>query len=470
MGSKAGQVLLTAGGTALITALTVLAANHLPVQAVVVANVPLVNRLPTGVLAGERLAVSVLIAATVVTVTLFRLYESRPQRILDTIFQTEHDIVVATCVLATIGYFDYSFRLPRLTLVIMTAMLMVALPAWFSGLRLWRRTRTERVVVVGKDVDRIASVIEAVSPSVVGYVYSPSSGAVDADSRDAELVVDGGVPADSLAEYDCLGGLSRLEDILLEFDIDTAVVTLGQSDRAEFFGVLRTCHDNGVAVRVHSEHVDNVLPLDRSSEFVTVDLEPLDWKSRAAKRAFDVAFAGIGLLALAPLLVVIAIAIKLDSPGPVFYTQERTAEFGGTFPIRKFRTMVPEGESATPGTEEDRVTRVGRILRRTHLDEIPQLWSILNGEMSVVGPRAVWTTEEKLLQEEVLDWKKRWFVKPGLTGLAQINGVSSENPEAKLRADLEYIQRQSFWFDLKIVVRQIAVVVRDVGTLVGNRD
>jgi lipopolysaccharide/colanic/teichoic acid biosynthesis glycosyltransferase len=464
MAARSSRALLTAGGTAAITAVAAFVANHPPVQAVFAA-IPLLDRLPAVVLFGDRLLISVLIATGVVTATLFRLYRPRPQRILDTVFQTERGVVVATSVLATIGYFDYSLRLPRLTLVITTALLLAALPVWFSALRLWRQTRTERVIVVGKDSDKIASVVEALPSPIVGYVYSPTEASSASESPDTALVTDGGVAVNALADYDCLGGLSRLEDIVVEADVDTVVVTLSQSDRAEFFGVLQTCHDNGVAVKVHREHVDNVLPLDASSEFVTVDLEPLDWESRAAKRAFDIVFAGVGLLASAPLLTVIAVAIRLDSPGPVFYTQERTAEFGGTFLIRKFRTMIPEGESAEPGTNENRVTRVGGILRRTHLDELPQLWSILVGEMSVVGPRAVWTAEEQLLQEEVPTWKKRWFVKPGLTGLAQVNDVSSENPEAKLRADLEYIQRQSFWFDLKIVIRQILLVVRDVGSL-----
>ena len=128
--------------------------------------------------------------------------------------------------------------------------------------------------------------------------------------------------------------------------------------------------------------------------------------------------------------------------------------------------MRPESEDTTPGEETDRVTRVGRFLRRTHLDEIPQLWSILVGDMSVVGPRAAWTDEELLLEEQVSTWSQRWFVKPGLTGLAQINDVTSEAPREKLRYDIEYIRRQSFWLDLKIVVRQIWGVLGDLVTTV----
>lgn len=127
--------------------------------------------------------------------------------------------------------------------------------------------------------------------------------------------------------------------------------------------------------------------------------------------------------------------------------------------------MVPEGESATPidDEENDRITRVGSVLRRTHLDEIPQLWLILCGDMSVGGPRAVWVEEEYLLEDKSEMWRKRWFVKPGLTRLAQINDVSSLESEGKLRYDLQYVRDQSFQYDLQIVARQIWKVLSDVG-------
>lgn len=126
--------------------------------------------------------------------------------------------------------------------------------------------------------------------------------------------------------------------------------------------------------------------------------------------------------------------------------------------------MPDRGDNGRVRGEEqnDRITRVGRVLRRTHLDEIPQLWSILVGDMSVVGPRAVWTEEESLLEAQERSWRKRWFVKPGLTGLAQVNDAKSTNPEEKLRWDLQYVKSQSFALDVKIVVRQMWKVGGDV--------
>jgi len=260
-----------------------------------------------------------------------------------------------------------------------------------------------------------------------------------------------------------LGGLSRLESVLVENDVDTAVFAFDQTDRQEFFGVLATCHQHGVDAKIRREKADSVLVSnDPGQEIVDVDVDPWDWQDRVVKRAFDVAFSSAGLIATAPLIVLIAMAIKLEDDGSILYSQERTAEFGETFTVYKFRSMVPESEDAEPGEDDLRITRVGRVLRTSHLDEIPQLWSILVGDMSVVGPRAAWTDEEHLLEQVVDAWQQRWFVKPGLTGLAQINDATSEDPERKLRYDVEYIRRQSLRFDVAIVVRQLWQALGDL--------
>ena len=264
---------------------------------------------------------------------------------------------------------------------------------------------------------------------------------------------------------DRLGGLSRLESILVEHDVDTAVLAFAEADRAEFFGALNVCYDHGVAAKVHKEHADTVLTATATpgESLIDVEIEPWDIQDYVIKRAFDVVFAVSGLFVLIPVILVIAAAVRLEDGGPVLYEQSRTAVFGETFPVFKFRTMTPEGESVTPveDAENDRITQVGRILRQTHLDEIPQLWSILRGYMSVVGPRAVWTEEEHVLEDKAQMWRKRWFVKPGLTGLAQINNASSVNPDVKLNYDLQYVREQSFIYDMKIVVRQIWMVLSD---------
>ncbi|ELY45703.1 sugar transferase [Natronorubrum sulfidifaciens] len=465
-------------GAIVLTACAVLAANHPATQSVFTAHVPLFDRLEPTVLSGASLWWAVLLSVLAVAGALLPLYKPQPRRILDTVFLAQKRVLAGGLALATLGYFKWSHRLPRATLVMTFGFLFVAIPAWFVWIRR-PAGGSERTLLVGDDLAQLEQVAPAVEGPVVGYLCPTSalvrsSGRVATDGgvaveasgsqpRDLETILEDIETHGRLGALDRLGGLSRLEDVLLEYDIDTVVLAFGRADRAEFFGALDACHDHGVSATVHREYADSVLVADGAvGELVDVDLEPWDPLDHLFKRVFDVVFASVGLVVFAPLLVVIAAAIKLDSPGPVFYSQDRTAGFGETFPVYKFRSMLPESEDATPGEVDDRITRVGRVLRKTHLDELPQLWSIFVGDMSVVGPRAAWTEEEVLLEEDAPAWRKRWFVKPGLTGLAQINDAKSTDPNLKLRYDLEYIRKQSLWFDLQIVIRQVWTVLVDI--------
>ncbi|WP_137289477.1 sugar transferase [Natronorubrum halophilum] len=487
-------------GAVVLTVCAVLAANHPVAQSVFTTHVPLFNRLEVTVLTGRSLQWAVVLSVVAVAGSLLPLYKPRPRRILQTVFLTQQRVLAGGLALATLGYFKWSHRLPRATLAMTIGILVVVVPVWFVWIRRRPAGGSERALLVGDDLEQLEQVAPAIEGPVVGYLC-PTSALSDSAARNNDpeaAITDGGVAIENgdpkpdraagsrdlervleaietrgrLGVLDRLGGLSRLEDVLLEYDVDTAVLAFGRADRAEFFGALDACHRHGVNVQVHREYADSVLISKGDvGELVDVDIEPWDPLDHLFKRLFDVAFALAGLLVFAPVLGVIAATIKLDSPGPVFYNQDRTAGFGETFPVYKFRSMIPEGEDATPTADgdNDRITRVGRVLRRTHLDELPQLWSIFVGDMSVVGPRAAWIEEEVLLEEDAPAWRKRWFVKPGLTGLAQINDIKSTDPNAKLRYDLEYIRKQSFWFDVTIVIRQLWKVLEDVWGIVRSR-
>ncbi|MFA9416356.1 sugar transferase [Natrinema sp. HArc-T2] len=467
---------VSAVGTASFVALAVLAANHPNAQSVFTTVVPLFDRLEPIILDRQSLRWALMLCVFAIGGAVWPLYKPRPRRILDTVFLVQKRILVGGLALATLGYFKWSHRLPRATLVMTIGILAVVLPSWFLLIRAQPNGTAGRTLIVGDDPAQIDHVVPAVETPVIGYLCPTITAVRDTlreiPETDADAVADGGIelrhdgiadrgdsgPPQTLSSLPRLGGLSRLEDVLVEYDVDTVVLAFGQADRAEFFGALGACHNYGVDAKVHRKYADSVLISEGDvGELVAVDLEPWDPLDHLLKRIFDVCFAAVGLLAFAPLVAIIAIAIKLDSSGPVLYSQNRTAGFGDIFPVYKFRSMVPKGEDATPTEDEenDRITRVGRILRKTHLDELPQLWSILVGDMSVVGPRAVWTEEEALLEKDTPSWRKRWFVKPGLTGLAQIHDAKSTDPNLKLRYDLEYIRKQSFWFDVKIVIRQI---------------
>jgi lipopolysaccharide/colanic/teichoic acid biosynthesis glycosyltransferase len=208
------------------------------------------------------------------------------------------------------------------------------------------------------------------------------------------------------------------------------------------------------------------------------------------KRGLDIVLSSIGLLVVAPVFALLAIVIKLDSRGPVFYAQERiglnrrrsrghhraAAErrrkdtFGRPFKIYKLRTMVADAEKNTgpiwAKAGDSRVTRVGKILRKTRLDEFPQLWNVLRGEMSLVGPRPERPSFVLSLSESLPDYPKRCFALPGITGLAQVKSrydTSIETVSRKLQYDLYYVRHGRLMLDFKIMVATLKVMARGEG-------
>jgi lipopolysaccharide/colanic/teichoic acid biosynthesis glycosyltransferase len=189
-----------------------------------------------------------------------------------------------------------------------------------------------------------------------------------------------------------------------------------------------------------------------------------------AKRAFDIGLAGLGLVASAPLWAVIAALVKWEDGGPVFYDQERSGLHGRPFSVRKFRSMVPDAEARTGAVQatahDPRVTRVGRLLRATAMDELPQLWNIFRGDMSFTGPRALrpgeievlGTREERL--ESVPGFARRSSVRPGLTGVAQIYAARDIARRHKFKYDLLYVKRQSFALDLRLIALSFWITFR----------
>lgn len=182
------------------------------------------------------------------------------------------------------------------------------------------------------------------------------------------------------------------------------------------------------------------------------------------KRAFDIAVSLLALLILLPVFALIAISISLDSNGPVFFRLRSAGRGGKTFDQWKFRTMVRNArEMAHPfetSENDPRITRVGRFLRRWSLDELPQLWNVLRGEMSLVGPRP--TFAEVAVSYPPVE-SRRLLMRPGLTGLAQIRGRNLLPWRARVALDIEYIDHYSLWLDFKILIRTIPVWLRGTG-------
>lgn len=204
-----------------------------------------------------------------------------------------------------------------------------------------------------------------------------------------------------------------------------------------------------------------------------VDLHrgPLTWSECAVKRAFDIVFSSLALLMLAPTMLVAAIIIKLDSQGPVFFAQVRNGFNNKEFWIFKLRTMTVMEQGAEvkqAGRNDRRVTRVGRWLRRTSIDELPQFLNVLRGEMSLVGPRPHATVHNSEYEKLIWKYAFRHHVKPGITGWAQIHGLRGETAtvdvmEKRVELDLWYINNWSIWLDVKILMRTFAAVMGQKG-------
>lgn len=206
-----------------------------------------------------------------------------------------------------------------------------------------------------------------------------------------------------------------------------------------------------------------ILPFEPTKEYEVERLGELPPKPayEFAKRCFDIILSGLLLLLFAVPMLIIGIAVKVTSPGSILYRQERLGKGGKQITICKFRTMVSDSESDAirwSCDDDPRVTPLGRILRKYHIDELPQLWDIFRGGLSFVGPRPEREVFYDAFETYIHGFRERLKVKPGLTGLAQITGGSSMPPEEKVVCDVDYIKNRSIWLDFKVLIKTVVVV------------
>jgi len=361
--------------------------------------------------------------------------------------------------------------------------LVVGAPVGVAGLLagrwLWRRWLfTERrrgrflsrAIVVGSRVDAEYVACQIARNAGAGFVVVGA--AIDGDDR-SEFTAEGR----AIPVLDGIGAAAAAAAVL---HADAVIVT-GQYNSAgdairqlswDLEGtatelVLSSRLTDVAGPRIHFRPVAG-LPL------IQVEIPQFDGGKHALKRGFDLIAASLGLIAIAPLLIGIAIAIKLDVPGPILYRQERIGRDGRTFKLLKFRSMVPDADQVRAELlerneaagllfklkDDPRVTRTGRFLRHHSLDELPQLWNVLRGEMSMVGPRPPLAEEVDGYSEQV---HRRLLIKPGLTGLWQVSGRSDLSWEESVRLDLYYVENWSLTGDLMLIWRTLRVVVRSVG-------
>lgn len=269
-----------------------------------------------------------------------------------------------------------------------------------------------------------------------------------------------------------LGDRNSVSRLVREHRVDQVIVAYAPTWQERLVEEL-TASNLGVQVAVVPSHYEALLRTPRVSSLGGVAVanltEPRGRVWDGAKRVLDIAGAATGLVLTSPLLLVIAGAVRLTSPGPVFYSQERVGKRGRAFRLHKFRTMCENAEATTgpilsPGKTDERLTPVGRVLRRTRLDELPQLWNVLRGDMSLVGPRPERPCFVRQFAEQTPLYSLRHEVRPGITGLAQIYGGYLTDARDKLRFDLIYLSHRSLWLDLKILFETARVVLRSEGS------
>ncbi len=226
------------------------------------------------------------------------------------------------------------------------------------------------------------------------------------------------------------------------------------------------CYQTQKNIYYNFETIDVV---SQGAKYVTLDdkslvmytAKDLTMEQRIVKRLTDLAVSIVGLIVASPIMLGCAIAIKLDDGGKVFYKQKRLTKYGRVFEVYKFRTMKEENSIHKSVTEnDDRITRVGKVLRKFRIDELPQLLNILNGDMTVVGPRPEMLENVEKYTEELPEFSYRLRMKAGLTGLAQISGKYNTSPKDKLVMDLMYIENYSIWQDFKLIFQTITVFLK----------
>jgi sugar transferase (PEP-CTERM system associated) len=340
-------------------------------------------------------------------------------------------------------------------------LLLIAVPAWrlaFNGIN--DPHLEERVLILGTGTAArtVAKQIRAqhdFAYRIIGFVSAQPEERVDADGL-------------------MLGTAHDLPELIARHQVDRIVV--GLTDRRGRMPLRELLQAKLSGVRVEDaattyERLTGKILLDelKPSWLVFSDGFRARRLTRIVKRGLDLVLALIGLAVAAPLMLLTALAIRVDSPGPILYRQDRVGENGRLFTLFKFRSMRADAERGTPvwaKDRDDRVTRVGRFIRVARLDELPQLWNVLKGDMSFVGPRPERPFFVEQLAAAIPFYLERHVVKPGVTGWAQVRyryGSSVEDAIEKLRYDLYYIKHLSIGFDLTIVLDTVKVILSGKG-------
>jgi sugar transferase (PEP-CTERM system associated) len=295
----------------------------------------------------------------------------------------------------------------------------------------------------------------------------------DPDFKLVGMVLDqvGSPDAEAHQGIEILGDISHLREYVAARDVETLVVATSLARELKLLQVLRPLRYQGIEILDYAafyEHSAHEIPLDHIDDewLMHAAMNASRIHIRNLKRIMDVTIAIVGLIVAAPVVALAALAIRVDSPGPILYRQRRAGQDGEVYTLFKLRSMRTDAESCSgavwAGKNDPRVTRVGNVLRKSRIDEIPQLINVLRGEMSLVGPRPERPEFIDELAERIPFYRERLLVPPGITGWAQVNFPYTASIEASLRKvqfDLYYIKHMSLFLDIIIVLRTLKTIL-----------
>ncbi len=407
-----------------------------------------------------------------------RLYESLPRLVSDEIWAVLKAVGLATIVLAASLYLSRQEIVSRIALGITAVVSAVLLIAWRYA---WRRRIAQlaagqecrNILVLGWG--RAAELLgrHFLQQQLPGYVVKGFL-----HRRRTELTPGSETNPEPGWGLNALGYVDQLKDIVCAHFIDEILVFLPE-DRNLVKELIAESQKCGISLRVVPDTYDGLAwgaPLEHLGPFPTIQVHErhMPFLGLVLKRGFDIVASIFTLLFCLPLCVVVGIAVRLNSPGPVLYRSKRVGKKGTIFTCYKFRTMVQNADALKEDllelnerskvlfkiTNDPRITSVGRFLRKYSLDEIPQLWNVFRGDMSLVGPRPPIPGEYAQYE---LSHLKRLHVSPGITGLWQVEARKNPSFESYINLDTRYVDNWSVWLDLKILFKTVGVVVAGTG-------
>ena len=373
----------------------------------------------------------------------------------------------AAIIIASVYYFSPEVIVAKDVFAVCVIVALVLIVAWRFGynLVLTRGWFTQNIMILGSGKLAVAILNEILTKKDCGY--------------NATMVVQRPEDQERLNCFDphmaCLANFGGISHLAKERAAKKIVVAITEQRGSFPTTELLNCRLDGIEIlegQSFYEMLAGKLYVEQLNPGWLVFSEGFDRSllQTVSKRMADIVLSLVFLIVLMPFLLLTALLIKLDSAGPVFFTQERVGGKRKIFKIYKFRSMASDAESKSgpvwAQANDDRVTRIGRFIRPSRIDELPQLWNVLKGEMSIVGPRPEREYFVKQLTELIPYYIERYTVKPGITGWAQVNypyGASVEDAVAKLNYDLFYIKNSSLIMDLMILMRTVKIVLSGKG-------